>query len=181
MSKIGIISGTNRRGGNTAKVVDHVDAIYRALGQPTQVIDLSELPPEIFSSASYAEKPAAFKPFAGAVLECAGLHVVTPEYNGGVPGILKYFIDMLKFPESFERKPVCFTGLSAGEWGGLQSIEQLQTIFVYRKAYICPERVLIPLIGNRLTEEGRIADEKVLSELRAQAEAFIAFVRIFPA
>jgi hypothetical protein len=36
MLTIAILSGTNRRGGNTAKVVDHIDAIYRALGQPTQ-------------------------------------------------------------------------------------------------------------------------------------------------
>jgi chromate reductase, NAD(P)H dehydrogenase (quinone) len=178
MATIGIILGTNRRKGNTAKVVDHIDAIYRALGQPTEVIDLAGLPPEIFSSSSYAEKPAEFKPFADAVLNCAGLHVVTPEYNGGVPGILKYFIDMLKFPESFQRKPVCFTGLSAGDLGGLRSVEQLQTIFIYRKAYLFPERVLIPLIGNLLTPEGRIGNDKVLGELRAQAEGFIAFVKL---
>ena len=177
MANIGIISGTNRREGNTAKVVDHVDAIYRALGQPTQIIDLAELPPEIFSSTSYAEKPASFTPFADAVLECAGLHVVTPEYNGGVPGILKYFIDMLKFPESFARKPVCFTGLSAGDWGALRAVEQLQTIFLYRKAYLFPERVLIPLIGTLLTTEGRVGDDKTLGELRAQAEGFLGFVK----
>ncbi|HEY5779657.1 MAG TPA: NADPH-dependent FMN reductase [Terrimicrobiaceae bacterium] len=181
VSKIVIISGTNRRGGNTAKVVDHVDAIYRALGQPTQVIDLAALPPEIFSSSSYAEKPAEFKPFADAVLESAGIHVVTPEYNGGIPGILKYFIDMLKFPESFERKPACFTGLSAGDWGALRSVEQLQAIFVYRKAYLFPERVLIPLIGKHLTAEGRIGNEEVLGKLRAQAEGFIGFVKVLGA
>jgi hypothetical protein len=82
MLTIAIHSGTNRRGGNTAKVVDHIDAIYRALGQPTQIIDLAALPPEVISSFRYAETPAAFKPFAKAVLECAGLHVVTPEGNG---------------------------------------------------------------------------------------------------
>jgi chromate reductase, NAD(P)H dehydrogenase (quinone) len=181
MATIGIISGSNRREGNTAKVVDHLDAIYRALGQPVQVIDLAALPPEIFSSASYAERPAGFKPFADAVLNCDGLHVVTPEYNGGVPGILKYFIDLLKFPESFQQKPVCFTGLSSGDLGGLRSVEQLQTIFVYRKAYLFPERVLIPLIGNHLTPEGRIGNDKLLGELRAQAQGFIAFVKLFAA
>jgi chromate reductase, NAD(P)H dehydrogenase (quinone) len=179
MLTIVILSGTNRRGGNTAKVVDHIDAIYRALGQPTQIIDLAALPPEIISSASYAETPGTFKPLADAVLECAGLHVVTPEYNGGVPGILKYFIDMLKFPESLERKPVCFTGVSAGDWGAVQSIEQLQTIFIYRQAYLFPERVFLPRVGSCLTAEGRIGDNEILSRLRGQAERFIAFVKLF--
>ena len=41
-----------------------------------------------------------------AVLQAEGLIVVTPEYNGSLPGVLKYFIDMLKFPESFEQRPV---------------------------------------------------------------------------
>ncbi len=181
MLTIAIVSGTNRRGGNTAKVVDHIDAIYRALGQPTQIIDLAALPPEIISSSSYAEKPEGFKPFAAAVLECAGLHVVTPEYNGGVPGILKYFIDMLKFPESLERKPACFTGLSAGDWGALRAVEQLQAIFIYRQAHLFPERVFIPRIGNYLTPEGRIGDSELLGQLRGQAERFITFVKLFAA
>jgi chromate reductase len=181
MLTIAILSGTNRRGGNTAKVVHHIDAIYRALGQPTQVIDLATLPPEIISSSSYAETPAAFKPFADAVLGCAGLHVVTPEYNGGVPGILKYFIDLLKFPESLQRKPACFTGISAGDWGALQSVEQLQAIFIYRQAHLFPERVFLSRVGNSLTAEGRIGDNEILSQLRGQAERFIAFVKLFAA
>jgi chromate reductase, NAD(P)H dehydrogenase (quinone) len=179
MLTIAILSGTNRRGGNTAKVVDHIDAIYRALGQPTQIIDLAALPPEIISAASYGETVAGFQSFADAVLECAGVHVVTPEYNGGVPGILKYFLDLLKFPESLERKPACFTGLSAGDWGGLRSVEQLQSIFLYRQAHLFPERVFIPRIGDSLTAEGRIGDSEVLSRLRGQAERFIAFVKLF--
>ena len=51
------------------------------------------------------------------VLDAAGLHIITPEYNGSFPGVLKYFIDMLKFPESFVEKPVAFTGEAAGLWG----------------------------------------------------------------
>jgi chromate reductase len=179
MPNIAIISGTNRPESNTARIVAHIDAIYRALGQPTQVIDLAALPPEIFSPASYAEKPRAFKPFADAVLESAGLHVVTPEYNGGMPGILKYFIDMLKFPESLARKPVCFTGLSAGRWGALRSVEHLQAIFGYRNAYLFPERVFLPLINSHITPEGRLGNEELLGQLRTQAEGFLRFVKVF--
>lgn len=178
MSKIVIVCGTNRPNSNTAKIVAHIDEIYRALGQPTQVLDLGALPSEIFSPASYAEKPAAFKPFADAVLESAGLHIVSPEYNGGMPGILKYFIDMLKFPESFERRPLCFTGLAAGMWGALRPIEQLQAIFGFR-SHIYPVRVFMPGINDHLTPEGRLSNEKWLALLREQAEGFVKFVGTF--
>ena len=111
MDMITLVVGTNRPGSNTRKVAAHLEEFYRELQAPLRVLDLAKLPPEIFSPSSYAEKPKSFQPFADAVLQSAGLHVVTPEYNGSLPGVLKYFVDMLKFPESFEHRPVCFTGL----------------------------------------------------------------------
>src|SRR5215510_13956092 len=122
---ITLVAGTNRPGSNTRKIARHVEEIYAELKVPLHVLDLAQLPTEIFSaSSSYAEKPKSFQPFADAILKSAGLHIVTPEYNGGIPGVLKYFIDMLKFPESFERRPVCFTGLAAGIWGALRHVAQ---------------------------------------------------------
>jgi chromate reductase len=109
-------------------------------------------------------------------LQSDGLHVVTPEYNGGMPGVLKYFIDMLKFPESFERRPVCFTGVAAGIWGALRPVEQLQAIFGYRNAHLYPERVFLPQINNLLDASGRLKDAELFGRLKAQANGFTDFV-----
>lgn len=174
---IALIVGTNRPGSNTRKVAAHVEGIYRGLGVSLRVVDLAELPAEVFHPAAYARKPAAFEPFAEAVLEATGLVVVTPEYNGSMPGVLKYFIDLLKFPESFERKPVCFIGLSAGAWGALRPVEQLQMIFAYRNAFLYPDRVFLPRIYELLDENGPLRDADLERRLNAQAEGFVAFVR----
>jgi NAD(P)H-dependent FMN reductase len=171
-----IISGTNRPGSNTRKVVAHVLAAYKSFNVETQLLDLAELPAEIFSAGSYAEKPAAFSKFTDTILAADGLVVVTPEYNGGIPGILKYFIDMLPFPESFEHRPVCFVGLAAGIWGALRPVEQLQAIFGYRNAYIYPERVFMPGIGKLLDEAGRFTSPDMEKRLHKQAEGFAGFV-----
>jgi NAD(P)H-dependent FMN reductase len=173
---ITLIVGTNRPGSNSRKVAAHVEEIYAELKVPLRVLDLAQLPPEIFSPASYAEKPRAFQPFAEAVLNAAGLHVVSPEYNGGIPGILKYFIDMLKFPESLINRPVCFVGVAAGMWGALRPVEQLQAIFGYRNAFIYPERVFLPAINDRLDAHGRLKDAELLERLRTQANGFVDFV-----
>ena len=143
---------------------------------PIHVLDLAQLPPEIFSPSAYARKPKSFEPFAEAILRSDGLHVVSPEYNGSVPGVLKYFIDMLKFPESLIRRPVCFVGLSAGIWGALRPVEQLQAIFGYRNAYIFPERIFLSEINDLLDEGGRLKDPDLLKRLRTQAEGFVEFV-----
>ena len=171
-----IISGTNRPGSNTRKVTAHVEGIYKSLGVATQLLDLAEMPPEIFSPSSYGEKPASFSKFTDAILASDGVVIVTPEYNGGIPGVLKYFIDMLPFPESFERRPVCFVGLAAGIWGALRPVEQLQAIFGYRNALIYPERVFMPGIGRLLDESGQFTNGEMEERLAKQAEGFVGFV-----
>jgi len=173
---ISLIVGTNRPDSNTRKVARHVEKIYAELKVPVRVLDLAQMPPEIFSPSSYAEKPKAFAPFADAVLQSSGLVVVSPEYNGSIPGVLKYFIDMLKFPESFDRRPVCFVGEAAGIWGALRPIEQLELIFGYRNAFIYPERVFLPQVNDLLDAKGRLKSAELLERLAKQAEGFVDFV-----
>jgi chromate reductase, NAD(P)H dehydrogenase (quinone) len=173
---ITMVVGTNRPGSNTRKVAAQIEEIYRELNTPLKILDLANLPQEIFHPRSYGEKPVSFHPFSEGVLQSSGLIVVTPEYNGSLPGVLKYFIDMLKFPESFERRPVCFVGLAAGMWGALRPVEQLQAIFGYRNAFVYPERVFLPKINDLLNDQGRLKDSELVDRLRAQQKGFIDFV-----
>lgn len=173
---ITLLVGTNRPGSNTRKIAAEVEGVYQELKVPLRVLDLAGLPPEIFHTDSYEVKPKTFLPFSEGVLQADGLIVVTPEYNGSLPGVLKYFIDMLKFPESFEERPVCFIGLGAGMWGALRPVEQLQLIFGYRNAYIYPERVFLPKINDLLDSAGRLKNPELVERLREQAAGFVSFV-----
>jgi NAD(P)H-dependent FMN reductase len=173
--KITLLSGTNRPNSNTRKVVAIIAELYQEIGHPVDILDLADLPQEIFLPQSYGKKPDSFAPFSEAILQSDGVHIVTPEYNGGMPGILKYFIDMLKFPESFEHRPVVFTGVAAGMWGALRPVEQLQAIFGYRNAYICPTRVFLPNVFDLLSDEGKLTDDSLVERLRSQAAAFAKF------
>lgn len=172
-----ILSGTNRPQSNTRRIAGQISEIYTQLRIEHRLLDLAEMPQDIFLPTSYAEKPASFAPFSDAVLQSDGLVIVTPEYNGSVPGVLKYFIDMLPFPESFEKRPACFVGLAAGMWGALRPVEQLQAIFGYRNALIFPERVFLPGINALLDEQGRLKDAKLVERLTMQATGFADFVR----
>jgi chromate reductase len=173
---ITIISGTNRPASNTRKIAARIEASYNALGVKTEILDLALLPAEIISPTSYSEKPPGLKPFTEAILASEGLVVATPEYNGGVPGILKLFIDMLPFPESFQARPVCFVGVAAGIWGALRPVEQLQAIFGYRNAHIFPERVFISGVGKMLDAAGNFANADIEKRLDNQAAGFARFV-----
>ena len=180
-SPILIISGTNRPGAFALKVSKVLVEHYKSVGTPVELYDLGDLPREIFDAGCYAVKPPAFMKVQDQVVHASGLHVVTPEYNGSFPGVLKYFIDMLKFPESFERKPVAFTGEAAGMWGALRAVEQLQMIFGYRNAYLYPERVFIPGVTGKFDAAGQLTDPDINTRLASQAKGFTAFVEALKA
>jgi chromate reductase, NAD(P)H dehydrogenase (quinone) len=172
-----IISGTNRPGSNAMKVARVIESHYRAANTETNLFSLVDLPAEIFSPSGYATKPPAMVAIQQRILAAAGLHIVIPEYNGSFPGVLKYFIDMLKFPESFERKPVAFVGESAGIFGALRAVEQLQTIFCYRNAYLLPDRVFIPGIHQKFDPDDTLNDPAINQRLANQAIEFPKFIQ----
>lgn len=174
-----IIAGTNRPGANALKIATIVQTIYHRQGTPAELFSLSEMPQELFLPTAYATKPASWLATQQRIVNAAGLHVVSPEYNGSLPGVLKYFIDMLKFPESFEGKPVAFVGEAAGIWGALRPVEQLQAIFGYRNAMVYPERVFIPQVNTRLDAAGQLTDPSILERLESQARGFTEFVARF--
>jgi len=167
---------TNRPGSNSAKVAAHVAEIYAAKGTSLEVVDLHNLPPEIFHPSSYAEKPASFASMQESMTKATGILIVTPEYNGGFPGVFKYFIDMLKFPETFAGKPFGFVGLSAGIGGAVRPVEQFTTLVHYLRGIVYPNPVNIPGINNHLDEGGKIKTPDIVERIEKQAEGFIKFV-----
>lgn len=174
-----VISGTNRPNSRTLAVTRRVVQHYEEAGIRCELLNLEDLPAEVFTPGAYGNKPQAFRAVQEKVLDAAGLHVVVPEYNGSFPGVLKYFIDLLKFPESFERKPVAFVGVASGVWGGLRGVEQMQMVFGYRNAHTYPERVFIPEVNKKLLGDGTFADPALDERLARQVRGFAQFCGLF--
>jgi NAD(P)H-dependent FMN reductase len=170
-----IVCGTNRPLSNSMKVAQVVGRHYAALGTPAEVYSLTDLPGAAFAPEAFAVKPPELVAVQQKVVESAGLHLIVPEYNGSFPGVLKHFIDLLKFPESFQDKPVAFVGAASGTWGGLRGVEQLQMVFAYRNAHLFPDRVFIPGVGKRLDADGCVTDPDIDARLAKQAAGFARF------
>jgi len=172
-----IISGTNRPSSNTLKVSNVVLDYYHRVNEKAELLSLEAVPPEIFEPSSYATKPPRMLELQQLVLRAGGLHIVMPEYNGSFPGVLKYFIDMLKFPDSFISKPVAFVGVASGIWGGIRPVEHLSQVFGYRSAHQYPDRVFIPGVAKKFDATGRFTDDAVALRLEKQCIGFAAYVR----
>ncbi|MFV2072930.1 MAG: NADPH-dependent FMN reductase [Thermoanaerobaculales bacterium] len=172
---IAVISGTNRPDSSSLKIAGLVSEMLRSAGEQTKLLDLARLPEGIFRGSSYGEKPVEFEPFQEAILTAHGILTVVAEYNGSFPGALKYFIDMLQFPESLYEKPAAFVGISAGPWGAIRAVEQLEMVYQYRHAHLFGRRVFIPNLGKVLDEKGALTDPALEQRLREMTTGFAGF------
>ncbi|WP_413574462.1 NADPH-dependent FMN reductase [Bdellovibrio sp. HCB290] len=170
-----IIAGTDRPDSKTLKLAHYVQGIYHAQGEKVEIIDLVEVKEHLHTGPHYGKAHSGLQPYLDKLVASEGLIVICPEYNGSMPGALKYFIDHMKFPETFEYRPVCFIGLG-WMFGGLRPIEHLQQVFGYRNAFIYPERIFIMNAPKVLNEEGEPQDETIKQLLVKQATGFRNFV-----
>lgn len=169
-----IISGTDRADSNSFKVAQYIQKLWSQMGEQVEIIDLKDVKETLVSGPHYGSSgPDKLSEYTQKILNAEGLIVVVPEYNGSMPGVLKYFIDHLKFPESFEYRPVCFIGLG-GLFGGLRPVEHLQQVFGYRNAFIYPERVFMMNVW-KIIQGGEVTDATVAGLLAKQAKGFKAF------
>jgi chromate reductase, NAD(P)H dehydrogenase (quinone) len=172
-----VLSGSNRPRSRTLQVARALVPLLATAGADAHLINLEEMPLDLFVPASYGNPPASFKAHQDAVLGAQGVLTVVPEYNGSYPGALKYFIDLLKFPESLKGQPAGFVGIASGEWGGLRAVEQLQMVFRYRQAHLFGHTVFVREVHKVLDATGKIQDAAVEKRLRELVQGFVAFCR----
>jgi chromate reductase, NAD(P)H dehydrogenase (quinone) len=96
-----------------------------------------------------------------AVRRADGLLLVTPEYNHGVPGVLKNAVDWLSQPvrrSALERKPVAMMGASTGLAGTARSQLQLRQAFVLTNSPILQQpEVLVGRAHEKFDASGSSA------------------------
>lgn len=176
---ITIVSGTDRKDSNTYKLAQYIQGLYQAIGQQSEIIDLAEVRESLSKGPFYGkDQPEDLRKWTQQILKSDGLVMVVPEYNGSYPGILKYFIDHMKFPESFENRPVSFVGLG-GVFGGLRPVEHLQQVFGYRNAYIFPQRVFMMNVHKIFVHSGgnsSVTDPLIKDLLDQQVKGFSRFI-----
>ena len=171
-----IITATNRKNALSSSVSRIVQKIYKKLGEKSEILDLREIPFRDIVEDPFPSSPLpSLQPYLNRIAKAEGLIIVCPEYNGGIPGLIKHFIDHWIYPDSFVYKPICFIGLG-GKFGAFNPIAHLQSIFLYRYSFVFPVRVFIQNISQILKED-QIQDENINSLLFKQAENFTKFIQ----
>jgi NAD(P)H-dependent FMN reductase len=174
---IQVLVGTNRTGSRSEQFAQNICKKLKANGADAEVMNLSEIDWSEMNHHTYGSDavPPSVKKMMLKINASDGLYIVCPEYNGSFPGALKMFIDYWDFPASFEKRPVCFTGMG-GIFGGLRPVEHLQQVFGYRNSFIFPERVFLRNVWEVMTKEGEVADDLMTTLIDQQITNFTKFI-----
>jgi NAD(P)H-dependent FMN reductase len=79
-----------------------------------------------------ADVPASVTALRAVAADADAALVVTPEYNGSVPGVLKNAIDWLSRPfgdSALKDKPLAVIGVAAGRYGGVWGHDETRKSF----------------------------------------------------
>ena len=174
---ITILAGTNRPNSRARRIATYYHALLTELGAKSQILDLTELPADFINTALYANAGSHPEFNRLATMLDAGhkLVIITPEYNGSFPGVLKAFIDGLPYPGGIWGKKVALIGLSSGGQGGIQAMAHLTDVLMYLGTAVLPQRVRLPYINSDLNVEDSFNQPLTHQLLREQATALLAF------
>lgn len=126
--------------------------------------------------------PAPVTALQDRIAAADGLLIVTPEYNNGMPGVLKNAIDWLSRPADvidrvFRHCPVGIIGATPGGFGTVHA--QAAWLPVLRHLGMRPwfgARVMLSGAAKAFDGEGTLVDERAREQLESYMRGFAAFV-----
>lgn len=172
---ITIIAGTNRENSETSNVSKYYAHLLKLKGENVQILDLSILPKDFLFSALYGKETDDFKAITEKYLfEVDKLVIVSPEYNGSYPGILKAFIDGWD-PKRTAGKWVALVGVASGKQGNARGMDDLTNVLNYLQMNVIPVKPPISQIWRMFNEEKHIVDEGINKLINQQIELLTSY------
>lgn len=102
--------------------------------------------------------------------------IVTPEFNHGLPGVLKNTLDWLSrpaFESCFVGKPVLFATISPGALGGVRAQHQLRETLASMLCKLIPvPEIAITYVGSKITD-GRLTDVGTRNHIQMVLDRFM--------
>jgi len=169
------ICGSIRSGSYTRLAVRIALQGAQEVGVQTRLIDLKDYH-LVFCDGKEDEStfPEDVFKLRREVSQAGGIILGTPEYHGGVSGVLKNALDLMGFDE-IEGKMIGLVGVSGGALGAVHALNSLRTVGRALHAWVIPEQASIPEAWKVFDESGNLKDsdlEKRVKEVGRQVARF---------
>lgn len=169
-----VISATNRPGNKTVTFAREYYNLLLQKDKDALFFSLEELPADFSLFDIYG-----FEHFGMGLivdkylLPSDKLVIVMPEYNGGIPGVFKVFIDAIR-TEVFRGKKIALVGVSNGRAGNVRGMDSLTNILNYLGAEVLSYKIPVSR-AETLMENGKVNDPETLKLFNEQIERLLGF------
>jgi chromate reductase len=169
------ISGSLRAGSYNSALA-RAAAAYAPEGVEVEVYDGLALIPPYDADMDDADPDLAVEDLRARIAEADALLVVTPEYNGSVPGVLKNAIDWASRPHresALWGKTAAIAGATTGSYGAIWAQQDLRRVLGIAGARVIEGDLPVSRAQNVFDEELRLTDAAVRDRLARHVEALV--------
>ncbi|MEL6824204.1 MAG: NAD(P)H-dependent oxidoreductase [Calditrichota bacterium] len=175
--KIVGICGSLRKDSYTRSVLDIALKSAQENGAETQLIDLRKFDLVFFDEDRKDDYPADVEKLRMLVRNAHGILLGTPEYHGGISGVLKNAMDLMGFKE-FEGKMLGLLGVSGGQLGALNALNSLRTIGRNLHAWVLPQQVSLPEAWKAFDEDGQLKNPAIEKRIKEVGKLITQFATL---
>ncbi|MGL4323720.1 MAG: NADPH-dependent FMN reductase, partial [Beijerinckiaceae bacterium] len=169
MATVLILSGSERAGSLNLKLADLAAKRLAAAGATVARQSLKALNLPVYDGDSEAASgpPQGARDLRAAIEACDGLFIASPEYNAGVPPLLKNALDWASRCKNSKGemtpllvgKVVALGAASPSPNGGLRNLVALRTqIELGYFAQVVPDMVILPDAGALFADDGELTN-----------------------
>ena len=178
--KIAILVGSLRKDSLNRKVARSICAL-RNNDLDCSMVEIGDLP--LYNQDSDANPPEQYVRFRQHIASADGVLFVSPEYNRGMPGVLKNAIDVGSRPYGqsvFDKKPAAIVTASPGNIGGALANHQIRQSCVFLNMPVMqqPEAYLGRVTDDAFDDSGCLRDGPLKDVITALAHAFHDWVNL---
>jgi chromate reductase len=178
LHRIAILVGSLRQESINRKVARSICA-FAANKLDCSIVEIGDL--ALYNQDHDGDPPAEYVRFREKIAAADGVLFCTPEYNRGVPGILKNAIDVGSRPYGssvWDKKPAAIISASPGSIGGFGANHQLRQACVFLNMPMMqqPEAYLGQVTDDKFDEGGCLKEGPLKALVLDLAAAFADWV-----
>ncbi len=178
--RIAIVVGSLRQGSINRRIARSICAMEHDR-LDCRIVEIGDLP--LYNQDYDGNSPEPYDRFRAEIRDSNGILFVTPEYNRGVPGVLKNAIDIGSRPYGksvWTQKPGAIVSASPGAIGGFGANHQLRQACVFLNMPVMqhPEAYLGHISDDDFNADGLLRDGRTEEFVRNIADAFADWVHL---
>ncbi|MCH8553196.1 MAG: NAD(P)H-dependent oxidoreductase [Natronospirillum sp.] len=181
-----VLPGSRREGAVSGRVLAAIVSRLEGQGMQVDVVRSADLTAPLYDGDLEEKEgvPDSIKQLNERMQNASALVVVSPEYNGLFPPLLKNTLDWMSRTTDgqpgakvFRGKPVLLVGSSPGANGGLRALPHLRTQMANLGMNAYGPQLAVGQADQKIDEQGTVTDESLAKRMDGLVAGYVEFAQ----